>query len=326
MPQFRPNRRSLLTQLALLGAGGAALWAVRERLAWPEPQVSYAGGAPGTGWIQLPEPGGLIELSARIRGVWTRAVVDSGAQFSAIDATLAQRLALPSAMPIPMLAFGVSGQPSVTRAVTFDMDIGDAPSLRLRGLRAATLNLQPLSALTRQPFSMLLGRDFLRAAIADVDFPRGRVAFLDPTRWSPADEAVAAPVRLDNGALMAAVQIENAPLLHVMVDTGATGPLALSDDAARAAGLLDGRRVRRVRSITLGGLGEDRTVRVERVAFAGHVFEPMDVQIYDPSLKGAIPNGLLGLGVLKRFRVGLDLARGRMFLEGPAPLRRRRRA
>lgn len=321
----RPNRRSVLGQLALLGAGGAGIWLARERLAWPEPKVAFAGGAPGTGWIALPETGGLIELAARIQGRWTRAVVDSGAQYSAIDADLARRLELPAATPIPMLAFGVSGQPSVTRAVTLDLDLGEAPSFRLRSLRAATLNLQPLSSLTSRPFSVLLGRDFLRTVVADVDFPRRRVAFLTPQAWTPASEAFAAPVRSRNGALMATVQVEGAPAFEVMVDTGATGPLALSEEAARAAGLLDGRAVRRARSITLGGLGEDRSVRAKQVAFAGHLFPNVDVQIYDPSLKGAIPNGLLGLGILNRFRVGLDLSRGRMFLEGPVRPRRRGR-
>ena len=40
---------------------------------------------------------------------------------------------------------------------------------------------------------------------------------------------------------------------------------------------------------------------------------------------GPIPEGLLGLGVLKRFRVTLDHGGGRMFLAGPFPVVERRR-
>lgn len=323
----RPHRRSILAQLLLLGAGGAAIWAARNHLLWPEPEVSFAGGASGSGWLDLPVRGGLVDLPARIKGVWFRAVVDSGAQYSAIDAALAQRLKLEAATPLPMLAFGVSGQPSVTRTVSLDVDIGESRSMRLAGLRAATLSLTSLSGLTAQPFSMLLGRDFLRAVAAEIDFPAARAAFFHPAAWRPPAGAFVAPVQTRNGALFTAVAVEDAPPVEVMIDTGATGGLALSEDTAQAAGLFDGREVQRTHSVTLGGLSQDRIVRARHVGFAGHLFEDLPVQIYSPSLKAAIPGGLLGLGVLGRFRVGMDLGKGRLFLHGPSPepARRRRR-
>lgn len=319
------NRRAVLTQLGLLAAGGAGVWLLRERLAWPAPEVAFAGGAETTGWMALPEPGGLVELAARVGGREIRAVLDSGAQYSAIDTGLATELALPQASPVPMLAFGVSGQPSVTRSVRLDLDLG---AMRLTGLRAATLDLHPLSRLTRRPFSMLLGRDLLRAVVADIDFPRARAAFWRTSAWSPGADWRAATVRAGTAAaLMAEVQVEAAAPIDVMVDTGATGALALSEKAATQAGLLAGREVRSGRSVTLGGVSQDRMVRASEVRFAGHPFKGVDVQIFAPAVQGPIPDGLLGLGILRRFRVALDHARGRMFLMGPydMPARRTRR-
>jgi predicted aspartyl protease len=318
------NRRSLLTQLVLLGAGGAGIFLVRDRFLWPAPRVSFAGGADQSGWMALPEPGGLVELPARVKGEAIRVVVDSGAQYSAIDAELAMRLDLPVANPVPMLAFGVSGQPSVTRAMALDLDLG---ALQLKGLRAAALNLHPLSRLTRRPFSMLLGRDFLKAATAEIDFPGARARFVRASAWRPDADWRAVSVRGVAGAIMADVAVESAQPLEVMVDTGATGALALSEAAARAAGLLDGRPVRSGRSVTLGGVGQDRVVRASSLDFAGHTLRDVEVQIYAPAARGPIPQGLLGLGVLRRFRVALDHAGGRMFLQGPfdVPERRRRR-
>lgn len=319
------SRRSLLTQLAALGAAGAAFLLVRNHLAWPEPEVRFRSGT-GSGWLDLPRSGGLIELPVRIKDVWIRAVVDSGAQYSAIDAALSERMQLPSATPIPLVAFGVSGQPSLTRSVNLDLGIGEDRSVGVAGLRAATLNLASLSGITRQPFSMLLGRDFLRAVVMDVDFPRARVAFHQPGVWRPFAGAVAVPVRERAGALLVQVAVETAAPFEVMVDTGATGALALSEDAARAAGLLDGRRVTRARSVTLGGIGQNRIVRAGTVRFAGQLVRDVPVQIYDPSLKGAIPNGLLGLGLLARHRMGFDLAGRRILLSAPeGPPRRRLR-
>jgi len=297
----------------ILGAGVAGYFAVRQQLIWPNPKVVFAGGD-RSGWMDLPLPGGLIDLPARVGWTRVRAVVDSGAEYSAIDAGVAQRLALPAATPIPMVAFGVSGAPSLTRAVTLDADFG---AFAVKGLRAATLNLQPLTGLTRQPFALLLGRDFLRSVIAEVDFPRGRAAFFAPAAWRAPADARSAAVRVQSGGLMVPVGIEGAPPVEVMLDTGATGALALSEETARSAGLLDGRPLRSGQSVTLGGVSQDGMVQAREIVFAGRRLADIEVQIYRPAANAPVPKGLLGLGVLQRFHLALDLAGGRLFLIGP---------
>jgi predicted aspartyl protease len=304
------SRRAVLRRLLLAGAGVAGVVIVRRSLTWPSPTVVFERGD-RTGWIDLPVPGGLIDLPAKVGWTRVRAVVDSGAQYSAIDAGLARRLDLPAATPIPMVAFGVSGGPSLTRSVSLDADLG---GFAIKGLRAATLDLQPLTGLTRQPFSLLLGRDFLRAVVAEVDFPRGRAALFAPEAWRPPPGAQPAPARLDAGGLMVEVAVEEKPPVEVMLDTGATGALALSESAARACGLFDGRPLGAGRSVTLGGVGVDGMAIAREVAFAGRRLQDVEVQIYRPAAHAPVPEGLLGLGVLQRFHIGLDLGRGRLFL------------
>jgi len=313
-PPGRPglHRRAALGRLIGLGLGAAGLLTLRWQLAWPTPQVRFSEGD-WSGWMRLPIVGGLVRLTARIDGVRVPAVVDSGAQYSAIDGDLAGRLRLPAATVIPMMAFGVSGGPTLTRAVRLDADLG---GFSLQGLRAATLNLHSLSRLTRQPFSLLLGRDFLRDVVADLDFPAGRVAFHRRASWRPPAGARLTPARSDGGALMAPVAVEAAPPVEVMLDTGATGALALSEEAARAAGLLDGRPLRQGDSVTLGGVSQDGLATARTLVFAGDRLEQAPVQIYRPSARAPVPAGLLGLGVLKRYRVVLDHGGGRLFLIG----------
>jgi predicted aspartyl protease len=306
----QPHRRAVLRRLLLAGAGVAGLLIVRRSITWPTPRVVFAHGD-RTGWIDLPIPGGLVDLPAKVGWTRVRAVVDSGAQYSAIDAGLARRLDLPAATPIPMVAFGVSGRPSLTRAVSLDADFG---GFALKGLRAATLDLQPLTGLTRQPFALLLGRDFLRTVVSEIDFPRGRAAFFAPGAWRPPPGARPAPARLESGGLMVKVGVEAAPPVEVMVDTGATGALALSETAARACGLFDGRPLGAGRSVTLGGVGVDGMAVAREVDFAGHRLKDVEVQIYRPAAHAPVPDGLLGLGVLQRFHLGLDLGGGRLFL------------
>jgi len=103
----------------------------------------------------------------------------------------------------------------------------------------------------------------------------------------------------------------------VMVDTGATSDLALSARTAQQLGLLNGRPVTTGRSISLGGLSEDRVVRASHVAFAGRVLRDVEVQVFTPTAPAPLPAGLLGVGILKRFRVGLDVAAGVLWLSEP---------
>jgi len=312
------DRRTFLRRLAILGAGAAGYLIVRQQLVWPTPEIVLAQGR-SSGWLATPKAGGLIALPARIGEAHVQAVVDSGAQYSAIDTGLAERLRLPAATPLPMIAFGVSGDPSVTRAVRLDASLGPGRgALAINGLRAATLDLRPLSGLTRQPFSLLLGRDFLRAVVIQADFPGRRVAFFTPQGWSPPADATPVPIRLEAGGPMAPVRIEDAPPIEVMVDTGATGALALSEASARTAGLFDGRPMRVGQSVTLGGVSQDGMVRARRMEFAGHTLFDLDVQVYRPAANAPVPDGLLGLGVLDRFHIALDLPGARLFLIGPA--------
>ena len=307
------SRRALLRQFAFLAAGLGAAWWVRERYLFPKPVVEFPAGQSGGGWMPLPDPGGLIELPAHVNGIPIRAVVDSGAQFSAIDRTFAERLGLKPAL-IPMLAFGVSGEPAVTHTVTLDLAVGP---LQVVGLHAATLDLLSLSGAMRRPFALLLGRDLLSQVAADVDWPNGRVALMRPEAFQAPPDARLAPTRRRNRALMTEVSIEGGAPIEVMVDTGATSEIALSEPVAGKLGLLRGRPMQTGRSVSLGGLSRDRVVRAASVEFAGRRLSDVEVQIFTPAVQGPMPDGLLGVGILRRYRVGLDLGPGLLWLAGP---------
>lgn len=305
------SRRSLLRQLAFLGLGLGAAWWLRQHYLFPKPVVDF-GGRDDTGWLPLPDPAGLVELTVHVRGIPLRVVVDSGAQFSAIDTRLAQRLGL-QPTPLPMLAFGVSGEPAVTHTVSLDLALGP---LQVVGLHAATLDLLGLSGVMRRPFAMLLGRDFLSVVAADIDWPGARARFLKPEALKPAASAQLAPSRSQGRALMVEVAIEAAAPIEVMVDTGATSELALSEDTARKLGLLQ-RPAEVGRSVSLGGLSRDRVVHAASVQFAGRRLNDVEVQIFTPAAPAPLPPGLLGVGILKHYRVGLDLGAGLLWLDGP---------
>lgn len=304
------TRRILLRQLAFLGLGVGAAWWLREHYLFPKPAVAFAGGGGATGWMPLPDRTGLVELAAHVRGIPIRVVVDSGAQFSAIDRNLALRLGLVEE-PIPLLAFGVSGAPSLTHTVSLDLAIGD---LQLGGVRAATLQLLTLSGVIRRPFAMLIGRDVLSALVADIDWPNARARFLKPEAFTPEAGAQVARTTGRGGALMSPVRIEGSAPIEVMIDTGATSDIALSESTARSLGLLTDRPVSVGRSVSLGGMSQDRVVRARDVEFAGRRLTDVEVQVFTPAMRGPLPAGLLGVGILKRYRVAMDVGAGVLWL------------
>lgn len=302
------SRRGLIAGVV---AAGGALFLVRDRLPWPPLIPRFANGR-DTPWQALPARGGLIEIPAAVNGAPIRAVVDSGAQFSAVDRTLAERLDLPRTMAAPILAYGVSGGPSLTHTVHLDLTL---PGLSIPNLRAAALDLAAIAAATGRDFQLLIGRDVLRHLIVEADFPRGRARFLARGAFRPARDAIAIPLRTHGGAPVVAVQIEGAAPLDVLVDTGSSGVLALSAKAAEAAGLLaPGRPVGSAHSVSLGGLSLDRRVTARTLRVGSLTLRDAEVQVYAPATGAPAPAGLLGTGLFRPFRVTLDLGADRLFL------------
>lgn len=305
------SRRSFLTQLGLIGAAGAGGWWLRDHLIWPAPRVSLTSGAPGSGWLPFSQPHqGVVIVGAEVNGIPVQALVDSGAQTSVIDAGLAQRLGLPTALIGPVIvAYGVSGDPQIGRAATLDLRLG---TLALEGLRAALFDVAALSAASGRLFSIILGQDVLYALTADFDFPRLRLAFEPPQTYRLPGGAIPAEVRMHGREVRVPVTVEGAAL-EVTLDTGASLALALSAEAAEAAGVLAGRSVGYAPSVTFGGAAQDRVVRVEAFTFAGRTYSDTPVHIYEPS-GSRVPQGLLGVEALQDMRVIVAAADGALHL------------
>jgi predicted aspartyl protease len=311
------TRRALLSRAALLASGAAGVWLVRDRLPWPPLDVRLANGR-DTPWMAMSPGGGLIDLTVAVNGVPIRAIVDSGAQMTAVDGGLAHRLGLRRPLTAPMLAFGVSGKPDLTHSVTLHLAM---PGLSVSGLHAAALDLAGVSALSGRDFQMLIGRDLLRHLVVEADFPGARVRFLSASAYSPPRDAIDLPLRRRGGAPVVAVKIEDADPVDVLVDTGSSRLLALSEGAARKTGLLSpGRTQGAAHSVNLGGFSLNRIVTARSVRIGVLDLPSVDIQIYRPAFGAGGPEGLLGTGLFRQFRMGLDLGGKRLVLLRP-PLR-----
>ena len=323
------SRRFLLGRTAVLAAAAGGMWLLRDRVIWPRPQPAFgarsgngdeADDGAGSGWLDL-QPDLLVPVvQAVVDGRPVRALVDSGAQASVVDRTLAAELGAISALGVPMLAFGVSGAPQTGRPAVVDVRLGD---LTLTRLHVAALDLGPLGALrgaSDQPAALVIGQDVLRTLVLELDYPSGRLAFRPA--GTGLEGAVAVPARRDGAELVVEVAVEGYAV-QAVVDTGLSAALALSDELAAAAGLLGpDRRVRTTRSVTLGGPAAGREILADTLAFGRRTIRHAPVAVYPRSSVSLIPRALLGSGAFRRSRALLDLGEARLLL-GPveSPLR-----
>jgi predicted aspartyl protease len=304
------TRRSFLIKAATLGLVGAAVWRLRDRLLWPDPAAEFPAGG-SSGWLPLASgPHRVLVVLAQVNGETATALIDSGAQSSVIDAAFADRLGLNSSGLVPVVALGVSGEPQLGRTVTLSLELG---RMALKGLRAAVLDLGGLAAASGLGFNLIVGQDVLRQAVADLDFPRRRIAFHKRDGYVLPAGAEASPARRRGRELVVPVKVEGAPM-EVVLDTGASGALSLSAAVAEKLGLLMGRPVGSAVSLSFGGVSQNRLVRVSSLSFAGRDYPNVAVNIYPPAAGGLVPDGLLGVEMLERHRVILDHEAGRLHL------------
>lgn len=306
------SRRAFLVSLA---AGGAALFLVRDRLPRRlEPRFANGRATP---WLPLKPGRNLVEIDATVSGRPVRAVVDTGAQFTAVDRALAEGLDLPRTLAAPVVAYGVSGGPTLTHTVTLDLGV---PGLHVPDVRAPALDLAALSAATGREFQLLIGRDVLREVVLEIDFGLDRMRLQRPEAYRIPPDAQVIPLAIrGGGAPTVPVSIEGRPPVDLLLDTGASGWLALSEKAAEDSGLLaPGRPVTRAQSVSLGGMRLDRVVTARHLAIGDLELQHVPVQVYAPAMHAPAPSGLVGASALQGLHVAVDLAGRRLVLAAPS--------
>ena len=317
------RRRDVLTRLGLLGLGVGGAWWLRDHVLWPRPTLEF--GAPGE-WLNFVDPRAIVPtVKAVVAGHPVRALIDSGAQYSVIDRALFEALNQQSApnekggllktFDMPIVAYGVGGQPQLGKGSTLDISVGQT---RIPNLRTAILNLGPLAAEDGLGTPLILGQDILSNALLDIDVARRRLRLLPPNADLPANVAPL-PVRRAGRALETMIEVETTPLKAV-IDTGASALLALSESAAQAAGLLDGRPHAPSSSIVLGGAIASRVVEAETVTLGDRTYTRVAAAIYaDVALPG-FPDALVGMAAFENRRLVLDMGGGKMWLSRPLDL------
>ena len=299
------NRRTLLVRIGTIGAAIAGGWWLKDNVLWRAPDVTFdLAGA----WLPYDAPRlSLPTVRATVAGREVRALIDSGAQYSVIDRSLFAELGLSNTFDMPLLAYGVGGAAQLGKGVTLDVGLGGT---QIENLRAAILDLGPLAHDGGLGTPLILGQDVLGQGLLDLDVERRRLRFLPRDAALP-NNVVPVEVRRVGRALGATITVEGA-VVEAVIDTGASGLLSLSREAAGNAGLLDGRESTDGATLVLGGATASTMVEARTVTFADQLYRRVRTGIYADVAIPGYPAALIGMEAFEGRRVVFDLGGGRL--------------
>ena len=245
---------------------------------------------------------GLIWLKVDVTGKSEplNFLLDSGAGISAIDLRTARGLGVH--LGNRQMVQGVNGQSFAFRVNDLQAVCGGIALPK----SVLAVDLRALSDCCGQPVDGILGVDFFRSRIVQIDFSEGRVRILAKCNPNLANCEIL-PIRMCNDAFCVPVRVAGNPAQWMRLDTGC--------DAALEWVFSGTERRRTVRnSIGLSGVSV-RHINTS-VQLGKQCFNAVTVGVHrEPTFPGEA--GLLGNGLLSKFRLTIDQPGNRVIFENP---------
>lgn len=260
-----------------------------------------------------------VYLRGEVNGVATDVVLDSGAGMTVLDRALAEKLKLRVEGELEARGTGGNVGAGLVSGVTVAL-----AGMEIGPLSAAVLDLSDVGRRLGRPLPLILGKELFHAVVVDLDYPASRIRFLDGGTFryaGPGRKLELIPA--EDGHKSVTVSIEGAEGVVVGLDTGQGGALSVFRHYAEARGFLAGRPVSETRSGGVGGATTMKVATLRSVTIAGYDLRNVPAAFQSTDVRGAFDTkrqeGNLGAGILSRFRVLFDYARGALWLEpGPA--------
>ena len=224
-------------------------------------------------------------------------VVDSGAALSVLDVAAARRLGMKLGGAADVR--GVAGQLEAKRVGGIRAMVGAVPMPR----SVLAIDLSPISRSCHQPIDGLIGADFFRGRIVQLDYGRGALRIL--TAYEPGEGSSIVPMKMRNGVYSVPVEVAGKPLRWMRLDTGCDTAVEWVVDG----GNLVGRP-----SASVGFRSGRSQVLIADVRLGGEVLRNVKTGVHAREFFAG-EGGLLGNAVLSQFLVTVDGRQGRLVLE-----------
>lgn len=242
----------------------------------------------GLVWVEVSVPGYPDRLNF---------LLDSGASISVLHSATAQRLGV--RLGASESVQGVTGGVTARRVGRFSGHVAGIPIPR----RLLALDLSAVSRMCHQRIDGLLGADFFRGRIVQIDFAAERLRLLSRGEANAA-RGEALPLVRRGDALCTRISVAGRPADWVRVDTGCDSALRWVASPAMAASL---------RRSSIGIAVQSPRYLATDVQLGSLRFSGVKIGIHPkPIFPGEA--GLLGNGLLCRFTVTFDVPGKRLLL------------
>ena len=243
---------------------------------------------------------GLIWLKVDVSGKSEALnfLLDSGAGISAIDLRTARSLGV--YLGNRQIVQGVNGQGFAYRVNDLQAVCGGIALPK----SVLAVDLRALSECCDQPVDGILGVDFFRSRIVQIDFTEGRLRILEKCDPNLANCEIL-PIRMCNDAFCVPVRVAGNPAQWMRLDTGCDASLEWVFNGKQ--------KWRTVRNSTgLSGVSV-RHINTS-VQLGKQCFNPVTTGVHREQI---FPGeaGLLGNGLLSKFRLTIDRPANRVILE-----------
>ena len=243
---------------------------------------------------------GLIWMTVKVTGAGKplNFLLDSGAGITTVDLQTVSGLGLELANR--QIVQGVNGQ-----AFAYHVKHFRAVSGRVTLPKSVlAVDLGIVSSRCHRPVDGILGADFFRGRIVQIDFSAGRLRLLNNCELNPANCEIL-PIKICNDAFCVPVRVADRPARWTRLDTGCdTAPEWVADETER----------KRIDQTSIGL--SDRSIRYidTCVQIGRERFTPVKARVHKEQI---FPGeaGLLGNAFLSKFRVTIDEPRSRVILE-----------
>jgi hypothetical protein len=241
---------------------------------------------------------GFILVEARVAGRSERLtfLLDSGASATVFHLGTAKRLRLP--LGARENVQGVGSEASARRLPSVPVVLGET-----RGdVAVLAVNLSRAQPLCGEQIDGLLGAGFFADRIVQIDYAAGKLRFLSD---APSAGGTRLALHPFNGIFCAPVSVNGSQPRWTRVDTGC-------NDAVHW--VVPRTTEKRRRGATIGFLDEDHDLTHATVRLGERELAEVETSLHgEPLFPGEA--GLLGNGVLSKYRVTFDVARGELWLQ-----------
>jgi predicted aspartyl protease len=244
---------------------------------------------------------GRLFIPAKINGVASEALLDSGAEATLVDPALAATAKLPEGTPQLMKGSGGTAQARIVEGVTVE-----ALGVELHPEAVVVLDMSDLSnRLIKRPTQAIVGRELFDAARLRIDIPRGDITVVSKDSTPPGKKL----------PLTAHAGIEGVPVLANGVAVQAEFDLGNGNDVMISRALARRMKLKSIGKKAGGGIGGQvmrDVVTLGSLEVGGARFRNVVATVDDQ----ANANDLnIGTSILKNFLITTDFKERAVWLE-----------